>query len=85
MFNRNEQPVYSRSVGLDFKTEFDDNGNIVYFGEAYPGALVSEEKWRIWKGEYDDNNRQTSLRWASGNDNYDKIWDSRGTYNYTDI
>ncbi len=83
--DRNEFITYQRTAGFDFKTEFDVSGNILYFGEAYPGALIAEAKWRIWKGEYDASNRQTSLRWADKNDNYDKIWNSRGSYNYTDI
>ncbi len=81
--NRNETEVYQRTVGFDFKTEFDADGNILYFGEAYPGALTTDLVWRIWRGFYDANNRQTELRWANRSDNYDKAWSLRASYNFT--
>jgi hypothetical protein len=80
---RNEFEVYQRTAGFDFLTEFDASGNILYFGEAYPGALTTEAKWRIWKGTYDSDNRQTELRWANGSDNYIHKWTERASLNYT--
>jgi len=80
---RNEHETYQRTVGFDFKTEFDANGNILYFGEAYPSALTSEAKWRIWRGFYDANHRQTELRWANGTDDYCHKWSERASLNYT--
>ena len=87
----NEQQVYSRLVGLDMKQEFDANNYPIYIGWAFPGALVSDAKWQIQKLAYDANGNLTSQRWAKrsdepiNNDQFNKTWDDRATYNYVDI
>jgi YD repeat-containing protein len=82
---RNEQESYSREMGLDQKVSYDANNNALYVGRAFPGAAASDTLWQIYKMEYDANNNMTSLRWAGGTDAFDKIYNSRTTYNYTDI
>lgn len=87
----NEAEAYSRDVGLDMKSAYDANNNAIYVGKAYPGALTSQEKWQIYKMEYDANNNMTSLRWAKrsdkpvASDEFDKVWTERANYTYGDI
>lgn len=81
---RTETPVYSREVGLDMWIAYSGN-NAIYIGEAYPGALVSEAKWRIQKLAYDGSGNMVTKRWANSLDDFVHIWDNRTTYSYGDI
>lgn len=87
----NEQEAYNRDVGFDLKMEYDASNNTLYVGRAYPGAATSAAKWQIYKMEYDANNNMTSLRWAKksdkpvASDEFDKVWDDRTSYTYTDV
>jgi len=82
---RNEQESYSREMGLDQKIEWDASNNAIYVGRAFPGALVSDAAWQIYKMEWDVSNNMTSLRWADKTDAFIKAWGSRNTYSYGDI
>lgn len=84
--NRNEIPTYGREIGLDQKIAYDASNNAIYVGKTMDmGALTSEAKWQIYKMNYDANNNMDELRWADGNDNFDKVWDNRATYSYAGI
>ena len=56
-------------------------GDLIYLGEAPPGSLSSDGKWRIRKFVYVANNL-TEVQWADGDGNFDKVWDDRATYTY---
>ena len=73
---RNEIETYTRSTGFDRYVIYDSNGRQEYICECYPGAATSAESWRIYKISRDSNGRLEKLRWASGNDNFDKIAES---------
>jgi len=53
-----------------------------YVGLTSPGTLTSEAKWRIKKLFY-DGTKVIDIKWASGNAEFDKIWTSRTSYNYS--
>ena len=55
----------------------------LYVGFAPPGALSSEAKWQIKKLTYDANYNVTSVQFASGANDYNKVWDSRASYTYS--
>ena len=76
-------PVQTLQDGrFQTRTTYTANGFEEYFGEAAPGALTSEEKWRISKRTYDSDDRETSLTWANKSAKFDKVWDNRTTYDY---
>lgn len=63
--------------------EYDANDNAIYVGEAAPGTSESSIGWRIKYITYDANNNATTTSWASGNPNFDKIFDDRAGYTYS--
>ena len=86
----NETPAYTRNVGFDMRISYDSSNRTQYVGEAYPGALTSEEKWRIFKLTYDGTSGRVVARSYArkntetvANDDYKKEWDERTNYNYT--
>lgn len=62
--------------------EYDSNHNPLYIGEARPNTAKSDAGWRIKKIIYDANNNPIDIQWASGDQNFNKIWNSRGHYAY---
>lgn len=81
--------VKARDYGNPFKMRMENTGGasgveVLYLGEAEPGYATSVAKWRIKKFTYDSGtNNVSEVNWASGNDNFDKIWDDRATYTYS--
>ena len=72
-------------VSPEFSTaiEYNSSGMELYLGESTPGTAQDASGWRIRKFTYNSNNRMTKQEWASGNNMFDKIWDSRATYAYS--
>lgn len=66
---------------IPLKTLIDNQGSYLYIGEANPTALVSEEKWRIFKLNVDGS--VTSIYFAGQSDKFDKEWDERANYVYS--
>ncbi len=70
-----EDQVYAKKV--DFVSD-----TVLYRGEAAVGSTSSSAVWRIRKivlgadGDVDET-------WASGNANFDKIWDNRVSLSYS--
>uniref|UniRef100_A0A7C3WXX6 Uncharacterized protein n=1 Tax=Dictyoglomus turgidum TaxID=513050 RepID=A0A7C3WXX6_9BACT len=64
------------------RTEYDSASNLIYYGEAEPGSLESEAKWRIkkitWSGSL-----LVDIKWANGDALFTKVWNDRATYNYS--
>jgi len=56
--------------------------NPVYIGEASPGMISSEAKWRIKKLLY-SGSQVIGTVWANGNAEFDKVWDDRTSYSYS--
>lgn len=70
-----EEMTYSKRV--DFINE-----NLLYKGEAAEGTLTSLAAWRIRKVTI-GNDGDVEEIWASGNSNFDKVWDNRVSYTYS--
>lgn len=70
---------------LTKKMENYSSGQPKYIGEALPGTLTSEFKWRIRQMEYDngENMPPTGETWASGTSEFIKEWDERNSYIYS--
>lgn len=58
-------------------------GVVVYQGWAPIGSAESEAVWLISKLTYDVNGYFDNRSWADAEDTFDKVWDSRATYNYS--
>lgn len=75
-------PSGGDEVPLSKRVDFNIDGNLAYIGEANPGTLDSAASWRIKYLEiFSDDD--VAITWASGNDNFDKIWDNRTGYTYS--
>jgi hypothetical protein len=70
-----EDIVYSKRT--DFIGE-----DVIYKGEAAVGSLTSAASWRIRKLTISPDG-DVSETWASGNANFDKIWDNRVSLVYS--
>ena len=58
------------------------NGLIEYVGFAKVGTADAGGTWAIKKNAY-TGNQIISIKWGSGNTEFDKCWDSRASYAYT--
>jgi len=54
--------------------------NNIYIGLAMPNSKDSDAAWFIIKYEYSSG--QEKIRFANGNNEFNKIWDNRNIYNY---
>lgn len=70
-----EEVPYTKKV--DFITD-----DLAYLGEAAPGSATNAAVWRIKYAEFFGDG-DVSITWASGDSNFDKIWDNRAGYTYT--
>lgn len=66
--------MYSKRV--DFVSE-----NMMYKGEATPGASESDSVWRICRVEILGDN-DVITKWAYGSASFSYSWTDRGTYSY---
>lgn len=80
---RNLQRMNANNMAI--RIEYDGSSNPIYIGIAAPGVLNGDSYWQIRKLTFDGQNNVTSIQYASGTSNFDKIWDSRsdGTYTYS--
>ena len=76
-------PLEGRTM---YNKEIDEiTGGDIYIGEALPGTLTSEAKWRIQfvnftkTGQLED----VSITWADGNALFDNIWNDRLSLSYS--
>ena len=70
-------------VNLTFRQSYDSNGRLEYYGEAAPGSLTTDSVWRISKRIY-NGNKLIGLVWANGDNNFDKEWDEKTSYDYVE-
>ncbi len=64
------------------KYAYDSNGRLEYEGEAEPGTLVTEGKWRIQKYTY-SGIEETGKQYPNGDNANIYIWNSRATHTYS--
>lgn len=69
-----ENMVYAKEI--DFITD-----SLIYRGEASPGTLKSAAGWRIRKIVIGTGGDVSEI-WASGNADFDKVWDNRASLTY---
>lgn len=71
--------------GIEYTQLIDYAGgtSAIYLGWALPGVATSAAMWKIQKITYDTNGLVTAIKWASGSDAFNKIWDSRAGYSYS--
>jgi len=62
--------------------QLDEVSTYTYIGEAPPGSATSAAVWRIKRMDESSTNPDLVIKWASGNNNYDKIWDNRLSLTY---
>ena len=62
---------------VDFITD-----TLLYRGEAEPGALENQARWRIRRITIGSDNDVTE-EWANGSAEYIHTWDDRLTYDYS--
>lgn len=73
-------------AGHIMNVSYSADGEPEYFGEAQPGTSSSTAGWRIYRYEYemvDGYPEIVAIRFASGNTNFDKVWDDRAEYEYS--
>lgn len=66
---------------LQKRISYNASGDIEYIGDASPGALTSEAKWRIKKLLYTDGSF-TGISFANGTSGFSLVWDNRESYTY---
>lgn len=64
----------------DLAIQIDESGSITYIGKAVPSSATSASAWQIRKI---DATSGTSITWASGDANFNKVWDDRATLTYS--
>ena len=69
----------------DLKREYayDATGDPVYIGKAAPGSLTSAAAWQIQKRTYNAARGCTEIAFASGDNEYEHVWDDRAGYVYS--
>ena len=74
------QKIKTSLLFQDPQISDESNAKAIYHGYAVAGALPSDPVWAIQK--IVNKNSIISYLWASGNRNFDKIWDNRATLVY---
>lgn len=58
----------------------DNQGDVIYLGEALPDSLQSDPVWKIRK--VDLSGSVITILFADSNNNLDNVWDDRETLTY---
>lgn len=69
---------------LRYTQKIDYSGTMqpIYIGLTLPGTNSGSAGWQIRKNTFDGNGLITDVQFASGNAQFDKIWDDRGSAPY---
>ena len=80
-----QQVVVQEKSSVRYRTlyEYDSSGNVEYIGQSETSTSKESATWRIRKLFYDTSGNMTEIRWAEGNQKFDKIWNRREGYTYT--
>ena len=69
---------------VPFATRVDFIGDdLIYKGQAQPGALDASNAWRIQEITFIGPEDDVEIRWANGNSDFTNIWDDRLGFSYT--
>jgi len=78
----NPLPVTQDSSQIfEERRAYNSDGQVEYIGEAKAGTQESVQGWRIQKRTY-VSNRLTKIAWSNYDAKFNKIWNSRISYNY---
>lgn len=64
------------------RCDYTPGGNPEYLADAAPGSGMDEMEWRIRKFIYDGSGKWIATLFASGNTQFNKVWNDRSTYTY---
>jgi hypothetical protein len=80
-----QQVIRQENANVHYRTalDYDSSGNAIYIGEADTGASKQSPSWRIKHLTYDTSNNITDIRWAGGDQKFNKIWNDRTGYTYS--
>jgi len=70
------------AMALPRALQLDEVGTLTYVGEADPGSATSAAVWRIKRID-ESGNPEVIIKWAGGNDTYNKVWDNRLSLTYS--
>ena len=69
-------------LGRNYTTKVDEvDANTTYIGNAFMGSPVTEAKWQIQKITV--SGTVTTIAWAGGNDEFNKVWNDRAALIYS--
>jgi len=63
--------------------DVNDDGLLLYIGEADPNTATSAALWRIQKVVISGTSDDITITWAGGTSAFDKIYDDRASYTYS--
>jgi len=67
-----------------FAVRIDEEGSIIYIGEAIPGTLNAANDWRIQRVTFTvPGEADADIEWAAGASLFDQIWDDRVSLVYS--
>lgn len=73
--------IGSINLAAAYTTRVDEvSATVTIVGEALPGTTEAQAFWRIKKI---DSSSVVEVIWAEGSDEFNKVWDDRGTYTYS--
>lgn len=78
----NPLSVKDFGAGTITKVAYNASNLAEYIGEALPGTLTSDARWRISRIIYNASNLATDTLFASGRNAFEFVWNDRLTYNY---
>ena len=62
--------------------DYDGSNQLIYQGWAKPGTATSDASWVIARYTW-SSGLNTKREWASGNHNFNKVWDDRASLSYS--
>ena len=63
--------------------DVNDDGLLLYIGEADPNTATSAALWRIQRVTIADGSDDIQVEWAGGTSAFDKVYDDRASYSYS--
>lgn len=72
--------VQGEESGSELITLIDNQGDIIYLGEAQPNSLQSDPAWKIRR--VDLSGSVISILFADSNNNLDNVWNDREALTY---
>ena len=68
---------------MQYNKLIDVSGDYTYIGEALPGTSQGSTSWRIKQVYVNPSTQDTTILWAGGTAEFDKIWNDRLSYSYS--